>query len=75
MPRYPGNSAAAGSMGKAGRAGRRPVFVLEERPMLIVLPALALLISGMFVVTILAALAAGREEGATVPVAARRRVL
>ncbi|WP_411035115.1 hypothetical protein [Shinella sp. BYT-45] len=42
--------------------------------MLIVLPALALLISGMFVVTTLAALAAGRREGATVRAPARRRV-
>lgn len=48
---------------------------LEERPMFIVLPALALLISGMFVATMLAALAAARKEGATVRVAARRRVL
>jgi len=38
--------------------------------MLIVLPALALLISGMFVLTTLAALSGGRDEEA----AARRRV-
>jgi len=34
--------------------------------MFVVLPALALLISGMFVVTMLAAIAAGRREAAPV---------
>ena len=42
--------------------------------MFIVLPALALLISGMFVVTMLAALSAGRDESASVRVPVRRRV-
>ncbi|GAA4182280.1 MULTISPECIES: hypothetical protein [Shinella] len=42
--------------------------------MFIVLPALALLISGMFVVTTLAALSAERNEGATIRVPARRRI-
>ncbi|EYR83054.1 hypothetical protein P9A16_09375 [Shinella sp. 838] len=42
--------------------------------MFIVLPALALLISGMFVVTMLAALSAERNEGATIRVPARRRI-
>ncbi|WP_313194121.1 hypothetical protein [Shinella zoogloeoides] len=41
--------------------------------MLIVLPALALLISGMFVLTTLAALSASQDEG-TVRAPARRRV-
>jgi len=45
-----------------------------EKPMFIVLPALALLISGMFVVTTLAALSAERGEGAAVRAPARRRV-
>jgi hypothetical protein len=48
---------------------------LEERPMFIVLPALALLISGMFVATLLAALTAERREDDAVRVPARRRVL
>ena len=43
--------------------------------MFIVLPALALLISGMFVATMLAALSAERAEGAPVGLPARRRVL
>jgi hypothetical protein len=42
--------------------------------MFIVLPALALLISGMFVATTLAALSAGRQEEAAVRAPARRRV-
>ena len=42
--------------------------------MFIVLPALALLISGMFVVTMLAAISAERHEGAAVRVPAKRRV-
>ena len=42
--------------------------------MFIVLPALALLISGMFVVTMLAALSAERAESAPVRVPAGRRV-
>ena len=42
--------------------------------MFIVLPALALLISGMFVVTMLAALSAERAEGAAVRLPGERRV-
>ena len=42
--------------------------------MFIVLPALALLISGMFVVTMLAALTAQRSEDGAVRMAAKRRV-
>jgi hypothetical protein len=42
--------------------------------MFIVLPALALLISGMFVVTMLAALYAERNDSATVRVPAKRRI-
>jgi hypothetical protein len=42
--------------------------------MFIVLPALALLISGMFVVTMLAALSAERSEGAAVRTPAKRPV-
>jgi|APMI01.1.fsa_nt_gi hypothetical protein len=42
--------------------------------MFIVLPALALLISGMFVVTMLAALSAERTEGAAVRLPGERRV-
>ncbi|GMB81108.1 hypothetical protein NN6n1_18910 [Shinella zoogloeoides] len=56
-------------MGKARHTGSGLCGTLE-RPMLIVLPALALLISGMFVLTTLAALSGGRDEEA----AARRRV-
>lgn len=41
--------------------------------MLVVLPALALLISGMFVATVLAALSAGRREDAAARLSARRR--
>lgn len=42
--------------------------------MFIVLPALALLISGMFVATMLAALSAERHDAAAARVPARRRV-
>ncbi|MGJ7037589.1 hypothetical protein J2Y63_000825 [Shinella sp. BE166] len=42
--------------------------------MFIVLPALALLISGMFVATTLAALSAERNESAAVRVPAKRRI-
>ena len=42
--------------------------------MFIVLPALALLISGMFVAMTLAALSAGREDDAAVRTPARRPV-
>jgi hypothetical protein len=42
--------------------------------MFIVLPALALLISGMFVATMLAALTAERNEGAAIRVPERRRI-
>lgn len=42
--------------------------------MFIVLPALALLISGMFVVTMLAALTAGRRETVVLRAPVRRRV-
>lgn len=42
--------------------------------MFIVLPALALLISGMFVVTMLAALSAERHEGTAVRLPAKRPV-
>ena len=42
--------------------------------MFIVLPALALLISGMFVVTMLAALSAERAEGAAAGLPAKRPV-
>lgn len=42
--------------------------------MFIVLPALALLISGMFVATMLAALSAERDDTAAARVPARRRV-
>jgi hypothetical protein len=42
--------------------------------MFIVLPALALLISGMFIVTMLAALSAERDEAATVRVPVKRRI-
>ncbi|WPE19413.1 hypothetical protein [Shinella zoogloeoides] len=42
--------------------------------MLIVLPALALLISGMFVLMTLAALSGGRDEEAAVRAPVRRRV-
>jgi len=41
--------------------------------MFIVLPALALLISGMFVATTLAALSAGNAEDAAPPVSSGRR--
>lgn len=43
--------------------------------MFVVLPALALLISGMFVATMLAALTAERREGAAGSAAVRRPVL
>ena len=42
--------------------------------MFIVLPALALLISGMFVVTMLAALSAERTEAASVRAPAKRPI-
>lgn len=42
--------------------------------MFIVLPALALLIAGMFVSTMLAALAAERRDTAAAPVPVKRRV-
>jgi hypothetical protein len=42
--------------------------------MFIVLPALALLISGMFVVTILAALSADRRDEVSVRVPVRRQI-
>lgn len=42
--------------------------------MFIVLPALALLISGMFVATMLAALAADRRESEAVRVETKRRM-
>lgn len=42
--------------------------------MFIVLPALALLISGMFVVTMLAAISAERRDEAAVRVPVKRRV-
>lgn len=42
--------------------------------MFIVLPALALLISGMFIATLLAALATERNDATPVRVPARRRV-
>ncbi|WP_268998309.1 hypothetical protein [Shinella sumterensis] len=41
--------------------------------MFIVLPALALLISGMFVVTMVAALSAGRDDAAAIHAPAKRR--
>lgn len=42
--------------------------------MFIVLPALALLISGMFVLTMLAALSADRDENAAVRAPAKRPI-
>ncbi|WLS01606.1 hypothetical protein [Shinella oryzae] len=42
--------------------------------MFIVLPALALLISGMFVVTMVAALSAGRDDAAAIRAPAKRRL-
>lgn len=59
-------------MGKRGHAGRGRRFTLEV-PMFIVLPALALLISGMFVVTMVAALSAGRDDAAAIRAPAKRR--
>lgn len=42
--------------------------------MFIVLPVLALLISGMFVVTMFAALSAGPDDGAAIRAPAKRQV-
>lgn len=58
-------------MGKQGHAGTGRWLTLED-PMFIVLPALALLISVMFVVTMVAALSAGRDDAAAIRTPGKR---